>query len=184
MISQEILNILIKHPRYKYKTNDIQTRDICMKVRGQHCAENFPIGTAQNKLCMDETRWLCTNGYPRQNNVRLNVVSEYRDRLMKNILAYLKKSKLLVNKQVLDIILSNGFFERVSNRMGNKSKNYINVKYAVDGIMNQYSYYSQLIEGFGKATDKSDKKIQLTRYIPHAVLIALFIILMCSIYKK
>jgi len=156
IISYHVRHFLIQHPVYKDDPRNVQTRDICMKVRGEKCGNNFPPNSAQFRRCMDEVVWLCTRGYPptgtydQNYNTRTKIVSKYRQALQHNILKYLKKNNLRTNKQVLDIILSNGFFERIQTRMGNRYSGYKAIKHAVDDTMNEFGYYKQLIEGYSK----------------------------------
>jgi len=154
IITANIMKDVIRHWRYRVDTRDMQTRKICMKVRGKECGDNYPPNTPLFRRCVREVRWLCTNGYPR--NKRTEIIINHREKLKNDILKYLKQSNMKVNKGVLDVILSAGFFERVANRMGNKYKEYGSVKHAVDNVMNDYDYYSKLIEGFGD--EKSEKK--------------------------
>nr|QBK88522.1 MAG: hypothetical protein LCMiAC01_01990 [Mimivirus LCMiAC01] len=146
MITNDIMEELVLHPVYGDNTKDELTRETCMKVRGENCGDNFPPNTPQFRRCMAEITWLCTHGYPR--NKRTEVILTYREKLKNKILDYLKKNNLRVNKQVLDVILSAGFFERVRNRMGNKYTGYKSTRHSVDDAMNEYNYYATLIEGY------------------------------------
>ena len=144
---------------------------------------------------MDEVKWLCTNGYPR--NIRTETVIKYREKLKNDILKYLKNNNMRVNKRILDIILSNGFFERVSNRMGNKYKAYGmpqslrdlrpsacrgSVKHAIGDVMNKYDYYSKLIEGFGNVEGFDNVKHN-KNYLLYIVIIIIIIIIIYRIFN-
>lgn len=188
IITANIMKDVIRHWRYRVDTRDMQTRKICLKVRGEECGNNYPSNTPLFRRCMREVRWLCKNGYPR--NKRTEIVTNYREKLKNDILKYLKQSNMKVNKGVLDVILSAGFFERVANRMGNKSqtltyersdrgnkyKGYGSVKHAVDNVMNDYDYYSKLIEGF----DNEKSELKDKNYLLYIIITIIIIIV---IYK-
>jgi len=164
---------LIKHPVYRDDTRDLQNRKICKKNRYEECGNNFPPNSILFKRCVDEVTWLCDHGYPR-NKIR-ETTENYREKLKKNILAYLKKNDMRVDKKILDIILSAGFFERVRNRMGNKHSAFRQTQHAVDSVMNEYDYYARLIEGFnGKKSENTNK---LIIFIIITIIIFLFIFL-------
>ena len=162
-ITDSFMEHAVLHWWYRDSKQDVQTRDICMKVRGEECGDNYPPNTPTYRRCMREVEWLCRHGYPR--NKRTEAVIARREKLKNKILEYLKRNKMKVNKRVLDVILSAGFFERVSNRVGNKyskyqksaanafpldntvDSEYRSVKFAVEDTMNEYNLYD-LIEGY------------------------------------
>jgi len=171
MIATEFMDQLIKHEVYRFEGRDMQDRNICKKNRLQECGNNYPQNTILYKRCTDEARWICNNGYPV--NIRTKIVDAYRERLKDKILRYLHSNGMRVNKQVLDKILQAGFFERVRNRVGNKFAHFRNVEHAVNEIMNDHGYYTELIEGFDST--RKDKKFN---YLYIIFIITLLTILM------
>ena len=170
VITDHFMEHAVLHWWYRDSKQDVQTRDICMKVRGGECGDNYPPNSPLFKRCLREVEWLCRNGYPR--NKKTEAVIAHREKLKNKILRYLKKNKMRVNKQALDIILSAGFFKRVQNRAGNKysaykksaenafpldntvNSEYRDIKLAVEDTMNEYNLYD-LIEGYNNGNSSN-----------------------------
>lgn len=143
----------IKREEYRLSTEEKLDRNTCKQVRYKECGDNYPPDTPLFNRCTSEVNWLCNRGYP--NNKAENKTLIFRERLKKDISEYLRKNNMKVNKQTLDLILSSGFFERVSNRVGNKALTYKNVEYAVNEITNDADYFLKLMEGYNSNNDSS-----------------------------
>ena len=138
---------LIKHPVYRYDNRDLQDKRLCKQNRFRDCGDNYPPGSILFKRCIDEANFLCNKGYPR-NTVR-ETTENYREQLKKYILKYLKDNDMKVNKQMLDLILSAGFFERVKGRAGNRAHDYNDLIKTVDkSLVDDFDYYANFIESF------------------------------------
>ena len=158
----------IKHELYRLKNVDEQDMNICKKVRADECINNYARNTPSFRRCIDEVNYLCNHGYPE--NKKANIVLEYRETLKNQILQYLKKNNMKVNKKVLDVILSNGFFELVQNRAGNKATEYNNVIHVINDIDNEYNYFSRLIEGYNEDND------------PYILVLPIIVIIVIALY--
>ncbi|MCJ7636518.1 MAG: hypothetical protein MUO21_03430, partial [Nitrososphaeraceae archaeon] len=151
-------NILNDFLRLSHK--DVQTRDICKKVRGQECADNFPPASANHAVCMSEVEQLCNVGYPVNKPVvcQAELVQKVRDDLMER----LKKANFKVDKRFFDEIISSGMFSNLGERMRNATVNINNVRGALDDMfMEDGSYlkimnYTNNIERFDGEENKEN----------------------------
>jgi len=161
----------ILHPVYKDDGRNSQDKELCMKNRYLECGDNFPKNTAQFKMCTDEVKWLCENGYPY--NERTKIVEDAAKAAVKDTLSSLKKTDMKVDKKMFDKIAFAGFWDRPRNRAGNKYYKEGEpqaINFIADDSDN-YDYYSRLIEGF-------EDKSYMTVYI------ILAIIIICIAYHK
>jgi hypothetical protein len=168
---------LINHEVYRYSNKDQINLPICKKLRFQECADNYPPNTPTYKRCLREANWVCENGYPC--NIRTELIATYREKLKNDILRYLKRNDMRVDKPMFDLIMSAGFFERPNNRVGNKASPYIPIIHTTDSIMiDDYDYYSKMIEGMTDGVTR-DQNCNKTHII---LLILIIIVIMTIIY--
>lgn len=154
-LTSEIVKHNILHEVYRLSGKDKQNRNICKKVRGEECGNNYAPNSDTYDLCMNEVNWLCNNGYPK--NKLVEKASDIAKQIREKIYRDLVKSNMKVNKRKFDELISAGLFQDLGNRMGNKVANYENVKSSLDNIMDEKGYYLSLIEGF-EEEQKVDKK--------------------------
>jgi hypothetical protein len=168
----------VLHDAYKLSTLDNTTRHTCKTTRFKECGDNYPFGTATHNRCVREVSWLCENGYPI--NVRANLVLKHRDLVKKQVMDYLKKNNMRANKKTMDTIFASGFFENISNRMGNKAMVYDNVLTTVNDLIgNDHDYFSKMVEGYETGdSDHLSTTISETKnkYLSGNLLILLIII--------
>jgi len=157
-LTLEVIKNNILHEVYKLSPIDKQDRKTCMQVRGGECGDNYPPNTATYKRCVDETTWLCKNGYPI--NKRVEAMNQLVKNVRLNLYKYLDENNLKVNKRKFDEIIDAGLFDDLGNRMGNKVANDKNVRASLDQIFTEKDYYLGLIEGF----DGEYKEEQLSGY--------------------
>ena len=163
---------LINHEVYRYSNKDQIDRPICKKLRFQECADNYPPNTPTFKRCIREANWVCENGYPC--NIRTESIALFRQKLKNDILKYLKRNDMRVDKRTFDLITSSGFFERPNNRAGNKSSPYNPLIHTIDNIpIDYFDYYSKMIEGM-----TIDNRYNKNTYI----IITMIILLIITIY--
>lgn len=125
----------IKHQVYQVNnTTDIKTKKQCIKSRLTECRQTHPINSQLFKRCADEVNWLCNNGYPI--NKHTNAVIKAHNKLSTKLHNHLKQNNTKVNKKTLDTILSNGFFDHINNRMGNKYSSYMRTEHFSDKSIN------------------------------------------------
>jgi hypothetical protein len=98
---------------------DEQTREICMKVRGQDCRDNFR-GELLNR-CLLETDKLCKIGYPENKLVgkQVDLVTKVRADLLEKV----KKNNNLVSRQLFDELVTAGMLSNVGERLRNANTN-------------------------------------------------------------
>lgn len=154
---------LINHEVYRYSNKDEIDRPICKKLRFQECADNYPPNTPTYERCLREANWVCENGYPC--NERTELIANYREQLKNDVLKYLKKNNMRVDKQMFDLIISAGFFERPNNRVGNKSSPYTPLlENTIENIpIDYFPYYSKMVEGMN--TEKKSNNNQIILFI-------------------
>lgn len=131
----------MKHPVYKLNINIPQNNDICFKTRYQECNDNYPQNTAAFKICTDNVRWLCDNGYPNHKEMILSQIIKNNMNNAKNELIMNNK----INKQQYDNYILSGLFSQTNNRMSNK--NY-NTEINISDKAKSVDYYINFIEGF------------------------------------
>jgi len=148
LLTDELTDKMIKHWVYRDSNKNIQDRNICKKVRGEECGNNYAPNSPQFRHCVREVNWVCNNGYPKNNNTRVNNVNQIVKEVKTKIYKYLDKNDMKVNKRIFDDIITAGLFDYVGNRMGNKSRNIYNVKNSVRDALYEKGIYMKLIEDF------------------------------------
>jgi hypothetical protein len=138
----------VLHEVYRVDTHDNQDRNICKKVRGEECGNNYPSNSDTYRRCVDEVNWLCNRGYPKPNR-DVKKLEELAKKIRLKIYNYLNQNNLKVNKKKFDEIMDAGLFTDLGNRMGNKVFNDKNVRAGLNEIFTEKDYYLGLIEGFG-----------------------------------
>jgi len=172
---------LINHEVYRYSNKDQINLPICKKLRFQECADNYPPNTPTYKRCLREANWVCENGYPC--NVRTKLIATYREKLKNDILRYLKRNDMRVDKQMFDLIMSAGFFERPNNRVGNKASPYTPIIHTIDNIpIDDFDYYSKMIEGLSEGVSEDDTNQKCNKIFP-IIIIVLIIVAISIIYS-
>lgn len=159
MISDEFADYMIKHWVYRDPTEDIQNRDICKQIRSKECGDNYAPNSPQFRRCIREVNWLCNNGYPEDNNKRVNNVNKMVKDLRIKIYNYLDKNDMKVDKRTFDNIITAGLFDYVGNRMGNKSRNMYDVKNTIRDSLYEKNIYLKLIEDFNSENINSNISI-------------------------
>lgn len=104
--------------RYKLKTNDIQNRNICKKVRYQICDQSYPLRSPNNDYCMKQVDILCDSGYP---NKIIDIKNQYIQNTQNDLYKYLEDNNYKVDKQKFDEIISAGMFDNLHLHPGNMS---------------------------------------------------------------
>ncbi len=157
---------LQKHEVYRYLNKDQINMPICKKLRFGECGDNYPSGTPLYNRCVMEADWLCENGYRPveingklypKGNINTKLTATFREKLKQDILKYLKRNNMKVDKPMYDLIMSAGFFERPVGRMGNKALPFKRAVTSTDDInVTNFDHYSKLIEGYdGESKRKS-----------------------------
>jgi len=132
------------HEVYRLDPTDKQNRNICKKVRGGECGDNYPSGSATYKRCMDEVQWLCDNGYPE--NKRVDAMNKLVSKTRTDAYNYLKNNNMKVDKLKFDAIADAGLFQDMGNRAGNKVSDYKEPKKVFDNMND--NILLDRIEGF------------------------------------
>ena len=145
-LTDEVLRHNILHEQYRLSGEDKQTKEICLKVRGEECGNNYPPNTPTYDRCVTEVNWLCNMGYPVNKIVKRHteIVKQIRTKLYQDLV----KSNMRVNKRKFDELIDAGLFQDLGNRMGNKVANYKNVRAVLGDIFDEKNYFLDLIEGF------------------------------------
>lgn len=141
-----VIKFNVLHEIYKLSGKDVQNRGMCKVNRFKECLDNYPSQSHLFKICAEEVRWLCDNGYPL--NIRVKKMDELVNKVRGNLYDYLNKNDLLVNKKKFDEIIDAGLFTDLGNRMGNKVANDPNVRSCLNDIFTEKDYYLRLVEGF------------------------------------
>jgi hypothetical protein len=152
-IVSNILQFKILHDVYKLDGKDLQTREICKKVRWGECGDNYPPKSALFKRCVDEVEWLCNHGYSPTN--RVHKMDKLVEKTREEIYKYLVKHNMLVNKKKFDEIITAGLFDDLGNRMGNKVANDPNVRQCINDIFTEKDYFLRLVEDFEVGSNNS-----------------------------
>ena len=129
--------------QYRLSPIDKQDRNICKRVRGEECNNNFPSGSALNAVCLSEVEWLCNTGYP-VNRPALEM-AENIQKVRSDLMEKLKKSGYKVNKRFFDEIISAGLFTSLGERLRNKNVNLDNVKGALADMFLENGFYQKMI---------------------------------------
>ena len=153
-LTSEIVRHNLLADEYRLSGKDIQNKNICKKVRGGECGDNYPPGSETYNTCLREVEWLCNNGYPR--NKLVEKTSQIAGQIRKKIYDDLIKNDMKVNKREFDRIIDAGLFQDLGNRMGNKVANYDNVESTLDSMFDEKRYYLSLIEGFNDDSNVND----------------------------
>lgn len=173
-ITQSYMEWVVQHPVYRDSVLDVQTNKTCKYNRLQECGNNYAPNSDVFRRCVSEVNWVCDNGYGK-NNVN-KVVQQKNTEISKareNIYKYLEKSGLRVDKKKFDEIITDGLFDDIGNRAGNKSSNK-DIANAVDQIINEKNYFAIIkTEGFGFNYSKK-----------YLFLIVILILIMIYYYKK
>lgn len=181
LVSHATIHYNILHEQYRLSGQDVQTREICKQLRLTECGNNYPPNTPTFKRCVDEVNWLCNNSYPK------NKAYEASNKLVKNtrkkIHEYLDKNNMLVDKKIFDDIIDAGLFQRVANRMGNKSINFIDAQRAVNDEFNDRGYMLQMIEDFDKVEGFAMKDIPVRNKLVLPAIAILVILLLFALFK-
>ena len=184
IIANGLMEFLILHPVYRYSNNDIIDENICKKLRYQECSDNYYKYSPTWERCVKEVKWLCENGYKKNNIVDRK--NKFVAKVIKNIYKYLDENNLKVDKKMFDHIITSGLFDDVGNRMGNKSINIDNVSDALDKVMWEKGHYLKMIEGFGEDNTNDLESVKLsmrgsslTKYL--VIIILIFLILIALI---
>lgn len=148
---------------YRLSNKDIQDRTLCKYNRYRECKDNYPEGTQQYNLCINETTWLCDNGYP---NVVTNVANQLYKDIWTQLLNDLENSNYMVNKQSFDNLIDSGLFNEFRGRMNPNMTNE-QLTNIWDDILSQYNIYDKLF--------KNKEKEQIEEYKNYYILL-LFII--------
>lgn len=167
----QVTDYLVKHWAYRDPTDDRINRDICKKIRGEECGNNYPSGSAEFRRCVEEVNHVCNTGYPPTNTKEGKcptfeekqeynpytratnaLVNATRGQIYKDLTKPEKdgrlfelKDNLKVDKRDLDNIFTAGLYQHTGNRAGNKSRNIIHAK-----SDNELT----LLEGFNKSKKK------------------------------
>jgi len=129
--------------QYRLSPIDKQDRNICKRVRGEECNNNFPSGSALNAVCLSNVEWLCNTGYP-VNKPALEM-AENIQKVRSDLMEKLKKSGYKVNKRFFDEIISAGLFTSLGERLRNKNVNLDNVKGALADMFLENGFYQKMI---------------------------------------
>jgi len=144
--------------RYKFKTDDIQDRNICKKVRYQICDQSYPLRSPGHDYCMKNTTLLCDNGYP---NKIVDLKNQYVKDTQNNLYKYLENNDYKVDKQKFDEIMNAGMFDNLHLHPGNMSS-------------------KDLKEGFSD----SDYNITTNKTYGLIILVMILLVLMCMYQVK
>ncbi len=118
--------------RYKLKTNDVQDKNICKKVRYQICDQSYPLNSPNHDYCMKNTTILCDSGYP---NKVVDIKNQYIKDTQNNLYKYLENNDFKVDKQKFDEIIEAGMFDNLHLHPGNMSS-----KDLKEGFIDNTSY--------------------------------------------
>jgi hypothetical protein len=190
-IVQSYTDQIIKHWVYRTDTTPHINRQRCKSLRFEECDNNYPPESALHHRCRREVEWLCDKGYEAKGE-QLTAATKIKDlgKIRKDILDYLLKYNLKVNKQKFDEIISVGLFDDIGNRAGNKSNDLMKLRDDVDRVMWQKDYYTQLVEGFDDTTEaiKNVEGFGGGRYISQfsnsniLILVIFLIIVVCAVW--
>ena len=175
-LTSEVMKNNILHEVYRLSPIDKQDKNICKKVRGGECGDNYPPNSATYDRCIDEVDWLCNNSYPVNNAV--NAMNQLVKNVRIKLYNELNRSNLKVNKQKFDEIIDAGLFTDLGNRMGNKVANDTNVRASLDKIFTEKDYYLSLIEGF----DENNSKLENNNLFTIDRFMGLLLILLILLY--
>jgi hypothetical protein len=156
-LTDEVLRHNILREEYRLSGEDKQDRNICKKVRGEECGNNYPPNTPSYDRCMREVNWLCNIGYPVNKIVQKH--SEIAKKIRTKLYHDLVKSNMKVNKKKFDEIIDAGLFQDLGNRMGNKVANYKNVRHVLDDMFSEKNYYLDLIENFNNKPQQTNVNV-------------------------
>ena len=115
--------------RYKLKTNDVQDRNICKKVRYQICDQSYPSRSPNHDYCMKHVNMLCDNGYP---NKITDLKNQYIQNIQNDLYKYLENNNYNVDKQKFDEIMSAGMFDNLHLHPGNMSSKDLKEEFSED----------------------------------------------------
>ncbi|ARF09563.1 hypothetical protein Indivirus_1_186 [Indivirus ILV1] len=132
------------HDLYRLSHKDQQTREICKKVRGQECRDNFPSGSENYAVCISEVESLCNAGYP-ENKVVLSQ-EEMIQKIRTDLMEKLKKSNYKVDKKLFDELISAGLLTNLGERLRNKTVNLDTVRGALDDMFTENRDFGKMIE--------------------------------------
>lgn len=134
----------VLHEVYRVDTRDKLDRNTCKKVRCKECSDNFPTNTDNFRRCIQISKDMCDEMHPI--NKKKNAVVENRAKLYEKIKQYLELNDYRTDKQHLDTILDNWFFQDVSPREGN------NFIYDPNTASTINKHIIKTNEGFGKSS--------------------------------
>lgn len=153
---------------YRLSNKDIQDRTLCKYNRYKECKDNYPVGTQQFNLCINETTWLCDNGYP---NVVTNAANQLYKDIWTRLLIDLNNSDYMVDKPTFDTLLDSGLFNEFRGRMHpNMSEQEMTDVW--NDILTKNNIYDKLLKH--KQTTNNDQKND-TNYLWIIVLFIIFV---------
>lgn len=180
-IASSVVRFNILHDMYRLSHKDEQTREICKKVRGEECSNNFPPRSANFAVCISEVEQLCNAGYPVNGLARSQeeLIQQVRNDLMEK----LRKANYKVDKRLFDEIITAGLFSNLGERLRNDGVNLDKVKGALDDMFMENGDYQKMIN-YAQIERFEGFEGQNYDYTWLIVLIVIIIMLAYAYYKK